>query len=121
MAALTKDQFLNSFLRKIEPLDTPAGQVHIRNLTEAEYAELSRDAMKKDGKPNPQFASLHRRRLVAAVLCDPDGTPWFAPHESVGLADLDAGTVQTIYLAAVRFCGLSMGADAEKNSDAILD
>lgn len=119
MALLTKERFLASFNRRVQEVDTPAGLVYIRNLTEAEYGELSRDAMKKDGKPNPQFAGLHRRRLVAAVLCDADGTPWFSPHESVGLADLDAGTVQAIYLAAVAHCGLRAGEEAEKNSDEI--
>ena len=120
MTAISKEAFLSSFTRQIIPVDTPAGPVHIRNLTEDEYGALNRDAL-KNGKPNPAFNQLHRRRLVAAVLCDEEGRPWFKAGEADQLRQLGAGTVNAIYQAAVAHCGLGASEDPEKNLETTPD
>jgi hypothetical protein len=120
---LTREQLLGSFARRYRTVETLAGQVRIRNLTEAEKSDFETGSLKEDGKLNLNIVRAQRRKLVAAVLVDAGGEPLLKAGDADRLKDLDAAVTSAIFAAATEHCGFT-GEEVEelkKNFDAAGD
>lgn len=117
---LTRDQLLGSFSRRYRTVETLAGQVRIRNLTEAEKADFESGSLTAEGKLNLSHVRAQRRKLVAAVLVDDAGEPLLQAGDIDRLKDLDAAVTGAIFQAATEHCGFSKDdvEELEKNSAA---
>ena len=117
---LTREQLLGSFQRRYRTVETLAGQVRIRNLTEAEKSDFEAGSLKEDGKLNLNHVRAQRRKLIAAVLVDEAGEPLLQAKDVDRLKDLDAAVTAAIFAAATEHCGFT-GDEIEelrKNFDA---
>jgi len=117
---LTREQFLGSFTRRFRTVNTEAGEVRIRNLTEAEKSDYEAGSLKDDGKLNLAHIRSQRRKLIALVLVDDKGEPLLKPEDAARLKDLDAAVTSAIFAAATEHCGFTGEevAELEKNFDA---
>jgi hypothetical protein len=117
---LTREQFLGSFTRRFRSVKTEAGEVRIRNLTEAEKSDYEAGSLKDDGKLNLAHIRNQRRKLIALVLVDDKGEPLLKPEDAARLRDLDAAVTSAIFTAATEHCGFTGEevAELEKNFDA---
>jgi hypothetical protein len=117
---LTRDQLLGSFTRRFRLVETLAGQVRIRNLTEAEKSDFESGSLQADGKLNLAHVRAQRRKLIAAVLVDDAGLPLLQPGDIDRLKDLDSAVTTAIFQAATEHCGFSTDdmEELEKNSAA---
>jgi hypothetical protein len=117
---LTRDQLLGSFTRRFRLVDTLAGQVRIRNLTEAEKSDFEAGSLQADGKLNLAHVRAQRRKLLAAVLVDDAGAQLLQPGDLDRLKDLDSAVTTAIFGAATEHCGFSRDdmEELEKNSAA---
>jgi hypothetical protein len=117
---LSREQLLGSFERRYRTVDTLAGQVRIRNLTEAEKSDFEAGNLTEEGKLNLKHVKTQRRKLIAAVLVDADGKLLLQPGDVESLKGLDAAVTSAIFHAATEHCGFS-GEEKEelaKNFDA---
>lgn len=117
---LTREQLLGSFQRRYRTVDTIAGHVRIRNLTEAEKSDFEAGILKENGKLNLTHVRRQRRKLIAAVLVDDAGELLLKPGDVDRLKDLDSAVVAAIFGAATEFCGFTSEEVEElaKNFDA---
>ena len=104
---LSREQFLGSFQRRYRTVDTLAGRVRIRNLTEAEKSDFEAGSMKDDGKLNLAHVRAQRRKLIAAVLVDDAGELLLEPGDVAKLGKLDAAVTAAIFAAATEHCGFT--------------
>lgn len=104
---LTKAQLLGSFVRRYRDVETIAGTVRIRNLTEGEKSEFEAGAVKDDGKLNLSYVRTQRRKLICLVLVDTDGEPLLDAGDAESLKALDAAVTGAIFAAATDHCGFS--------------
>lgn len=104
---LSREQFLGSFQRRYRTVQTLAGQVRIRNLTEAEKSDFEAGSMKEDGKLNLAHVRAQRRKLIAAVLVDEAGELLLQPGDTATLGKLDAAVTAAIFAAATEHCGFT--------------
>lgn len=104
---LSREQFLGSFQRRYRTVQTLAGQVRIRNLTEAEKSDFEAGSMKEDGKLNLAHVRAQRRKLIAAVLVDEAGELLLQPGDTAALGKLDAAVTAAIFSAATEHCGFT--------------
>jgi hypothetical protein len=117
---LSRDQLLGSFRRRFLTVDTLAGQVRIRNLTEAEKSDFEAGSLKDDGKLNLSHVRAQRRKLLIAVLVDEEGRQLLQPGDADSLKQLDAAVTSAIWTAATVHCGFNKDEleELEKNSAA---
>jgi len=117
---LTREQFLGSFQRRFRTVNTEAGEVRIRNLTEAEKSDFEAGTLKDDGKLNLAHVRAQRRKLIVLVLVDNKGEPLLKPGDEAQLRHLDAAVTSAIWKAATEHCGFTGEemAELEKNFDA---
>ena len=115
---LTREQFLGSFTRRYRTVDTLAGQVRVRNLTEAEKSDFEAGSLKEDGKLNLAHVRAQRRKLIATVLVDDAGELLLKQGDADRLKDLDSAVTAAIFAAATEHCGFTGEevAELEKNS-----
>lgn len=78
------------------------GAVRLRSLTVAERDEL--DQWVSDQKGNVRG---FRTRVLQAVVCDGDGTPFLREIPAETLASLPADVVEPVFEAALPFAGIS--------------
>lgn len=118
---LSREQLLGSFQRRYRTVETLAGQVRIRNLTEAEKSDFEAGSLKEDGKLNLTHVRAQRRKLIAAVLVDDAGELLLSQAGDLDrLKGLDAAVSSAIFAAATEHCGFT-GEEVEelrKNSAA---
>lgn len=104
---LTREQLLGSFTRRFRTIDTVAGQVRIRNLTEAEKSDFEAGSLKEDGKLNMAHVRAQRRKLVALCLVDQNGQRLLQPGDEGRLKDVDSAVTSAIFVAATEHCGFT--------------
>lgn len=99
------------------------GQVRLRSMSEAEQSTFRQSLVRYDdkGSPHPVDPESHRRRLLAATICDGDGQLICVGCEEQ-LGQLNAATAARLATAAQRLCGMadeeSTREGAGKNSGA---
>jgi hypothetical protein len=117
---LSREQLLGSFTRRYRMIETLAGQVRIRNLTEAEKSDFEAGGLKENGNLNLTHVRATRRKLLATVLVNDAGQLLLQPTDLDRLKDIDAAVTSAIFAAATEHCGFT-GEEVEelkKNSEA---
>ena len=113
----TREQWLGSFKLRYRTVDTLAGRMRIRNLTEGQKSAFEAGSLKEDGKPNLAYFRSMRRRLICEVAVDDAGQQLFQPGDEARLKELDAAVTAAIFDAATEHCGFTPEevAELEKN------
>lgn len=105
---MSRDALLGSTARKVEPVDTPAGQFFVRTLTAGEKDRLDRFIQKG------QF----RSRMLLAACCSEDGRSYFTEQDIPALDQVTMDVVEPIVDAAIRLNRMmpEQAEDLRKNS-----
>jgi hypothetical protein len=96
--ALSKADFLAGARVRVKPVSVPElGDVFIRSLP-SEERDAWEASVVGDGGAKKNLRNL-RARLVARVLCDEKGTPWFADADkgAAELAPLDSAAIDFLF------------------------
>jgi hypothetical protein len=97
--------------RRVEPVETAFGTVHVRELMTGEKDAFDTTATKD---------KMFRARLVVACCCDEQGRPMFSESDVHSLNQRPLAQVEPIVDAAMRLNGMRAedAGLAEKNSEA---
>ena len=90
------------------------GELHVRSLTEAEWAAYQRDSIDfRTGQVTANGIATAKPRLIALCVCDEKGERVFGNSDVPAILDMDAKAVNALYEACEQFAGVT---DTGKNS-----
>lgn len=92
------------------------GEVHLRSLSEKEWAAYQRDSIDlKTGQVTAHGVATAKPRLIALCVVDEKGDRVFGNSDVPAISEMDAAAVNKLYEACEKFAGVT---DEEaKNSD----
>lgn len=117
---MDRETFLAAAKPTVEVVETRAGRVKIRSLSELDVSAYEAWGLNGGTKVDAARDRLARAKLITmAAVADDETTPLFTEADVEALAKAPADIVMPLYLAAKRAAGYLPGlAEQVKNSDA---
>lgn len=124
MTLVSRDTLLATAKRRFAEVTIEGlGTLRIRSLSAGDSSKIEADTYADNKKKEGSGIAKWKARHIAAAVVDEQGNRLFADKEIDTIQSFDRATVDAIYDAVAKHCGIDneTSEDAEKNSEATHD